>query len=168
MSEDVEVITISFKAGNAKPGELKQFEEKGIDVNKLAEDLNRKTKYMKGKDVSARIFVYPRKKEYYIEIIPPTTTELLLWKAGASEPSGDPMHKKVGDLKIKDVIEVAIAKKSELLTRDLKKAVKMMLGSARSIGLTVEGKDPKVVTREVEEGVYDDVIKEYEKEWREA
>ncbi len=164
----MKIVNVSFKAGQATPNDLKNLEAYGLDLNKLAEDLNRKTKYIRGKEVTAKIYVYPRKKEYYIEIVPPTTTELLLWKAGASEPSGDPMHKKVGDLKIKDVIEVAIAKKSELLTRDLKKAVKMMLGSARSIGLTVEGKDPKIVTREVDEGLYDDIINKYLDEWENA
>ena len=164
----MKIVNISFKAGQASQNDLKALEEYGLDLEKLADDLNRKTKYLKGKEITAKIYVYPRKKEYYIEIVPPTTTELLLWKAGASEPSGDPMHKKVGDLKMKDVIEVAIAKKSELLTRDLKKAVKMMLGSARSIGLTVEGKDPKAVTKEVDEGLYDDIINKYLEEWENA
>ena len=53
---------------------------------------------------------------------------------------------------------MAIGKKSELLTLDLRKAVKTVLGTARAIGLTVEGKDPREVQKEIDEGVYDEIF----------
>jgi len=58
-------------------------------------------------------------------------------------------------------------KKSQLLARTLKGAVKMILGSARSIGITVDGKDPKEVTRLVDEGHYDEILSKYESKWEE-
>lgn len=96
----------------------------------------------------------------------PTTTELLLKAVGATAPSGDPMHHKIGDLSLEDVIKVALEKKPDLLAKTLKAAVKTILGSARSIGITVEGKDPKDVTRDIERGAYDSVLAKYEEEWR--
>lgn len=57
-------------------------------------------------------------------------------------------------------------KKSELNAKNLKAAVKTILGTARSIGLTVEGKDPKEVVAELNKGLYDDVLKKYEVEWQ--
>jgi len=100
--------------------------------------------------------------------VKPTTTELLLKAVGASEPSGDPMNKKIGDLPFEKIVEIAIEKKPDLLAKSLKAAVKMILGSARSIGITVNGKDPKIVSKEVDQGVYDDILAKYEDKWRSA
>lgn len=97
--------------------------------------------------------------------IKPTTTELLLKAVGAQGPSGDPAHNKIGDLPFEKIIEIALEKKPDLQAKSLKAAVKIILGSARSIGITVDGKDPKVVTREVDEGVYDEILVRYEESW---
>jgi large subunit ribosomal protein L11 len=104
-------------------------------------------------------------KEYNLLLELPTTTSLLLSIAGVSEPSGDPAHKKIGNLRFEDVIKVALLKKQELSAKSLKAAVKTILGSARSIGLTVEGKDPKEVMAELSKGLYDDMLRKYEEEW---
>ncbi|MCX8196524.1 MAG: hypothetical protein N3F67_05575 [Acidilobaceae archaeon] len=96
----------------------------------------------------------------------PTTTELLLKAVGASEPTGDPAHKKLGDLPLEKVVEIALQKKQDLLARSLKAAVKTVLGSARSLGITVNGKDPKEVSREIEQGLHDELLRKYEEQWR--
>ncbi|GBF08795.1 50S ribosomal protein L11 [Aeropyrum pernix] len=100
--------------------------------------------------------------------VKPSTTELLLKAVGAKAPSGDPIHQKIGDLPFEKIVEIAIEKKPDLLAKTLKAAVKTILGSARSIGVTVDGKDPKEVTRQVDEGVYDAVLAKYEEKWEEA
>jgi len=100
--------------------------------------------------------------------VKPTVTELLLKAVGASEPSGDPVNKKIGDLPFEKIVEIAIEKKPDLLAKSLKAAVKTILGSARSIGITVNGKDPKIVSKEVDQGVYDDILARYEDKWRSA
>ncbi len=87
---------------------------------------------------------------------------------GAKEPSGDPMHQKIGDLPFEKIVEIAILKKPALTAKTLKAAVKTIIGSARSIGITIDGKDGKEVTREVEEGAYDAVLAKYEEEWEKA
>jgi large subunit ribosomal protein L11 len=98
--------------------------------------------------------------------VKPSVTELLLKAVGASEPSGDPANKKIGDLPFEKIVEIAIEKKPDLLAKGLKAAVKTVLGSARSIGITVDGKDPKVVLRDVDRGVYDSILAKYEDKWR--
>ena len=97
--------------------------------------------------------------------VKPSVTELLLKAVGASEPSGDPFHKKIGDLPFEKILEIALEKKEDLLAKSLKAAFKTILGSARSIGITVDGKDAKVVSMEVDRGVYDDVLARYEDKW---
>lgn len=98
----------------------------------------------------------------------PTTTELLLKAVKAQEPSGDPAHKKIGDLPFEKIVEIAVEKKPDLQAKSLKAAVKMILGSARSIGVTVDGKDPKAVTGEIDRGVYDEILARYEESWSKA
>ncbi|MEM0366614.1 MAG: hypothetical protein QW446_04470 [Acidilobaceae archaeon] len=98
----------------------------------------------------------------------PTVTELLLKAVGASEPSGDPAHKSIGDLPLEKIIEIVIEKKPDLLAKTLKGAVKTVLGSAKSIGITVNGKDPKIVSRELDQGLYDDILSRYEDAWIKA
>ncbi|MEM1873064.1 MAG: hypothetical protein QXS85_02340 [Acidilobaceae archaeon] len=95
----------------------------------------------------------------------PSATELLLKAVKASEPSGDPAHKKIGDLPLEKIVEIAIEKKPDLLAKSLKAAVKTILGSARSIGITVNGKDPKIVSKEIDEGLHDELLKRYEDKW---
>ncbi|PMB75791.1 MAG: 50S ribosomal protein L11 [Fervidicoccus fontis] len=166
MSE-VKIINLSVKTGNVSQKDLEEAKKYGFNVDEIAEKINKRIGALKEKEVKITIYLYPSVKDYIIEVKPPTVTELLLWKAKAKEPSGDTAHKKVGDIKVVDLAEVAIIMKNELLTRDLKKAVKMLLGSARSIGLTVEGKDPKDVQKELESGIYDKIIEDYIKDWEE-
>ena len=108
--------------------------------------------------------------------VKPSTTQLLLKALGRSmkdleKVSSEPMSQRMGrlgDLPFEKIVEIAIEKKPDLLAKSLKAAVKTILGSARSLGITVDGKDPKQVTREVEEGLYDAVLAKYEKKWEEA
>lgn len=159
------VLTVSMKGGQVKIEDLSKASSYGFNPEELATKINEKTSILKGIDLKVIVHLYPTTKRYFIEVQPPSTTNLLLMKAGVSEPSGDPAHKKIGDIKMKDVIEIAIAKKHELNTIDLKKAVKTVLGSARSIGLTVDGLDPKEVLSKLDRGEFDSLINEYKELW---
>ncbi len=166
----IKVIRAQIEGGKATtaPPLGPALTDAGLNAAEVIEKINELTKQYQGLTVEVKIVVDLDTKKYRIELGLPTTTSLLLKFAGASEPSGDPAHKKVGDLKFEDVIRVAILKKPELNAKSLKAAVKCILGSARSIGLTVDGKDPKEVVREVEQGVYDEILRRYEEEWSKA
>ena len=165
----LKVVNLKIKGGEASEKQLgPTISQLGLDVKEVVEEINRKTKKFEGMEVKVKLIVDEETKEYEIEIKPPTTTELLLKAVGASKPSGDPMHQKIGDLPFEKIVEIAIMKKPDLLAKSLKAAVKTILGSARSIGITVDGRDPKQVVREVEEGLYDAVLAKYEEEWEKA
>ncbi len=161
-------VRARVKGGEASPApplgpSLNQF---GLDVDKVINEINNLTKDFKGMEVTVNIHVNTDTKEYYIEVKSPPTSVLLLKMAGAEKPSGDPAHSKVGDIGLEDVIKVALMKKRELTAKTLKKAVKTVLSTAATIGLTVNGKEPKEVINEVEGGAYDDLLLKYEDEWR--
>jgi len=166
----VKVVKIQVEAGKAStaPPIGPTIASLGLNVSEVVEKINELTKHLAGFTVDVMLYVDEDSKSYRIEVGYPTTTSLLLKYAGASEPSGDPAHKKVGNIKLEDVIKVAIAKKREMNAKSLKAAVKSILGTARTIGLTVEGKDPKDVIKEIESGLHDELLSKYEEEWRKA
>jgi len=164
----MKVLRLRVQAGKASPAPplgptLAQY---GLPVNKVIEEINEATKEYAGLEVTLILRVDEATGKYSIEVKSPTTTSLLLKYAGVQEPSGDPTHKKVGNISIEDAVKVAIAKKGELKAKTLKAAAKSVVSTARSIGLTVEGKDPKAVLAEIDTGVYDEVFKRYEELWR--
>ena len=66
----------------------------------------------------------------------------------------------VGSLGMEQIVKIAKEKQKELFIKDLKKVVKMVLGTCNSMnGVLVENKRPKDVIKEVEEGKWDHLIK---------
>lgn len=156
-----------IEGGNANPGPplgptLSQLK---LNVAEVVKAINEATRDYTGLTVPVEIIVDTTTKKYQVKVGIPTTTALLLKEAGVTEPSGDPMHKKIGDISLEKVIKIAILKKDSLNAKTLKSAVKTILGSARSIGLTINGKDPRDVQREIDNGLYDELLSKYENEW---
>ncbi|MGA0833154.1 MAG: 50S ribosomal protein L11, partial [Candidatus Kapaibacteriota bacterium] len=73
------------------------------------------------------------------EIKSPPAPVLLIKAAGIPKGSGEPNKKKVGSVTRKQLEEIAEVKKADLNARDLDAAVSMIAGTARSMGITVEG-----------------------------
>ncbi len=163
-------IKIVVEGGNVKPGPplAPTLSQLGLNVGEVVKKINDATASFKGMSVPVTIEIDTDTKKYNISVGIPTTTALLLKEAKAEAPSGDPEHKKIGNITMEQVINVAIMKKPGMTAKTLKAAVKSILGTARSIGLTVDGKDPKLVVKEVEEGKYDDLLSKYEEKWNKA
>ncbi|RLG66567.1 hypothetical protein DRN89_00640, partial [archaeon] len=73
----------------------------------------------------------------------------------------------VGDLSMEQIVKIAKLKFKDSLANTLKACVKEVLGTCVSMGVTIEGKDPRVVQEEVDQGVHDELISKYEKELEE-
>ncbi|MEB3846630.1 MAG: 50S ribosomal protein L11 [Desulfurococcales archaeon] len=161
------IVTVQVEGGKARPGPPlgPMLSQLGLNVKQVVDEINEKTKQFEGMTIPVKIIIDTKTKKYRIEVGIPTTTALLLKAVGAKEPPGDPMHQKIGDLPMEKIIEITLQKKPQLLAKTLKAGVKTILGSARSIGITVDGKDPKEVTREVDEGLYDALLAKYEEQW---
>ena len=59
---------------------------------------------------------------------------------------------------MEQVVKIAKMKGANVLASDLKAAVKEILGTSVSMGVTVEGKDPRVVQKEIDEGKHDALV----------
>ena len=113
----------------------------------------------KGLTVPVRIECDPETKQFEIFVETPSTASLLLKELGIEKGSINSSENKAGDLTLEQVINVANAKKDIFLAKTFKNAVKSVLGTALSVGATVEGEDPRVVQKKIEAGEYDDRIK---------
>ncbi|RLG36353.1 hypothetical protein DRN79_05040 [Methanosarcinales archaeon] len=63
-------------------------------------------------------------------------------------------------ISMESVKKIAEIKKEQMLAISLKKAVKEVIGTCKSMGIRVENKDPVEVQREIDEGKYDDILAE--------
>ena len=127
----------------------------GVNVLAIVNKINEVTKSYAGMKVPVKITVDAETKEFEVSVGTPTTSALIVSELGVAKGSGAPKTEKVGNLSMPQVIRVAKIKRSKLLARDLMAAVKEVLGSCVSMGVTVEDKDPREVQKEIDEGKYD-------------
>jgi len=175
-----EVIEMLVEGGNAKPGPATapRFSQLKINVGEVFNKINQETREYKGMNVPVKVIVDTDTKEYTIKVgVPPVSSlikkELGLEKIGSSGSKKDAKGEKkekaekvetskerkiVGNLTIEQCIKIAKMKQSSLLSKNLKSAVKEIVGSCVSMPITIEGKSPKQVLKEIDEGLYDSKI----------
>ncbi len=116
----------------------------------------------KGLTVPVRIECDPETKLFEIFVETPSTASLILKEAGVEKGSSDPSREIIGNLTLDQVQSVARAKKDTFFEKTYKTAVKTVLGTALSVGVTVEDENPKIIQKRVDNGEYDKVLKEEE------
>lgn len=132
----------------------------GINIKDVVDSVNEKTMIFKGLTVPVRIECDPETKEFEIFVETPSTASLLLKEAGVEKGTEDVAEKKIADMKLEQIVTVAQAKVDKLLDKTFKNAVKTVLGTALSVGLTVEGEDPRVIQQRIDNGEYNEILKE--------
>ena len=134
----------------------------GVNVLAIVNKINEVTKQYAGMKVPVQITVDPETKEFEVSVGTPTTSALIVSELGLQKGSGAPNTEKIGNLPMQQAVKIAKIKHSEILARNLKSAVKEILGSCVSMGVTVEEKDPREVQKEIDEGKHDALFKEEE------
>ncbi len=132
----------------------------GVNIMQIVNKINELTKDYAGMKVPVKISVNPEDKSFEVTVGVPTSSALVVSELKIEKGSGTPNSAKVGDLKVDQIIRIAKIKRPELLAKTLKGAAKEIMGTCVSIGVTVEGKDPREVQKEVDEGNFDDMLKE--------
>ncbi|MFX0059717.1 MAG: 50S ribosomal protein L11 [Candidatus Hodarchaeota archaeon] len=125
----------------------------------MVDAVNEKTMIFRGLTVPVRIECDPETKQFEIFVETPSTASLLLKELGAEKGSASSSESKIGNLTLDQVINVVDAKKNTFLEKTYKAAVKTVLGTALSVGATVEGEDPRIIQKKIDAGDYDDKIK---------
>jgi large subunit ribosomal protein L11 len=108
--------------------------------------------------VPVKISVDTETKEFEVSVGTPPTAALLVSEIGVSKGSGVPNTEKIGNITLEQAVKIAKMKKEDILGSTLKAAVKEVLGTGVSMGVTVEGKDPRDVQKEIDEGKHDSLL----------
>lgn len=131
----------------------------GVNVVQVINAINDKTHAFEGMKVPVKVLVDPATKRFEIEVGTPPASALILKQIGVEKGSGNPRTTKVGNLTIEQAVQVAKQKESNLLGRTLKLRVKEILGTCVSMGVTVEGVDPREAQKKIDAGEFDARIK---------
>ena len=155
-------VKLIVDGGNMKPGPTvsQQLGPIGVNLGKVIEEVNKATAGFKGMKVPVEIDVDTKTKEFTISISSPPVSELIKKELKLEKGSREASKIKAGNLAIEQVISIAKIKLPNMLAKDLKAAVKLVLGSCVSLGALVESKEPREVTEEVNSGEYDEEISE--------
>ena len=112
----------------------------GVSAPKFVQEFNARTAKMeKGLIIPVVLTVYQDKSYTFILKTPPAAV-LIAKAAGIKKGSGNPLRDKVGKLSAKALEEIAKQKLPDLNANDLEAAKKIIAGTARSMGVEVEGK----------------------------
>lgn len=155
-------VKLIVDGGAMKPGPAvaQQLGPMGINLGKLIEDVNKETKNFKGMKVPVTLEVNPKTKEYSISVSSPPVSELIKKEIGIEKASSEPGKIFKGNLAIEQAISVAKTKMSNMLAKDLKAAVKLVVGSCASSGILVENKPATETQKDIDKGIYDKEIAE--------
>ena len=134
-------IKLQVPAGKANPSPPigPALGQKGVNIMAFCKEFNAATSSMEpGLPVTVEITVYNDKSFTFIMKSPPAAF-LIRKAAGAAKGSGVPNKTKVGKVDRAQLEEIANTKNAELTAADLEAAVRTLAGTARSMGIDVEG-----------------------------
>ncbi len=133
------IIKVQARGGQANPAPPlgPALGQAGVDIAGFCTQFNAKTKDRMGQVVPVQITVYEDRSFSFITKQPPATS-LIMERAKIEKGSGEPNRNKVGKITKKDLEEIAKIKMPDLNAADLEAAKKIIAGSARSMGVTIE------------------------------
>jgi len=127
----------------------------GVNVAQVVAKINEQTKDLNGMQVPVKVIVKSR-TEFEIEVGTPPTSALIIREIGVEKGTGDKTI--VGDLTMEQVLKIANIKRKGLLSKSLKNAAREVIGTAGSLGATVDGMPSKEAQLAVASGKYDEIL----------
>ena len=155
-----DTVEILIEGGNATPGTplgpaLGPF---GVNMMLVVDEINSKTSDFKGMKVPVKIHIDKSTKDFEVEIGTPPTTSLIMEELNIEKASHEPGAEFVADLPVETALKIAKMKFESLLANDYKHGAKEIMGTCVSMGITVDGKDPREAQKAVDAGDYDDIL----------
>lgn len=133
------IVKLQIPAGAATPAppigpSLAQY---GINISEFCKKFNDQTQNQKGWIIPVEIKVF-EDRSYEFSLKQPPASDLLKKAAGIEKGSGEPNRAKIGSINKTQLREIAQRKMEDLNTEDIEKAMKIIEGTARSMGITIE------------------------------
>lgn len=135
-----------------------------VNIGQVIAKINEKTKEFAGMQIPVSIKIDPATKEFDISVGSPSVAALIKKELGVKllAKSAFKIYEKDGvteefkeSLKFDQIVKIAKMKFDDLKTESMKKAVKQVAASCVSSGVYIEGRKPKVIIKEIDEGKWD-------------
>lgn len=133
------IVKIAINAASATPAPPvgTALGPHGVNIMDFVKQYNAATEAMRGNVIPVEITIYEDRSFTFITKTPPAA-ELIKKAAGVSKGSGVPHKDKVGKVTKEQIREIATTKLPDLNANDIEAAMKIVEGTARSMGVTVE------------------------------
>jgi large subunit ribosomal protein L11 len=133
------IIKLQIPAGQANPAPPvgPALGQQGVNIMSFCKEFNAATQSQAGLVIPVVITVYQDKSFTFITKSPPAST-LLKRAAGIAKGSAQPNRDKVGKVTRQQVVEIAKLKEKDINAKELDRAVRLIEGTARSMGIEVE------------------------------
>jgi LSU ribosomal protein L11P len=154
MADSIEALV---PGGEADPGPPlgPELGPTPVDVQSVVQEINDQTAAFDGTEVPVTVD-YEDDGSFEIEVGVPPTAELIKDEAGFDTGSGEPQTEFVADLSVDQVVQIAEQKQTDLLSYDLRNAAKEIVGTCTSLGVTIDGENPREFKQRIDNGEYDD------------
>ena len=163
MSETTTISTlVEGGAASAGPPLGPELGPLPADVGEVVQAINDKTEDFEGMEVPVDVEVDEETGDFTVEVGKPPAAALIKDVVGFETGSGEPNLNKVADMSFSQACRVARMKSTDLLGMDLRGCVKEVIGSAHSMGVTIDGKEAYEVQQEIDAGEYDEELEEQE------
>ena len=144
MADEVSVLVEGGKASAGPPlgpalGPL------GVNVGQVVAKINEETRQFAGMRVPVVVKVDPATRAFTLVVGRPPVAALLLKEAGKEKGSGKPKTETVGNVPLEAVRRIAEAKGEDLFGRTVEEKMNQVIGTCVSLGLSVDGEDPRAV-----------------------
>ena len=130
-----------------------------VDVQAVVSEINDQTAAFDGTEVPVTVD-YEDDGSFGIDVGVPPTAALIKDELGFETGSGMPQEEFVADMSVEQLQTVAEQKLPDLLAYNVKGAAKEVAGTCTSLGVTIEGHDPREFKERIDEGEYDDLFAE--------
>ncbi|WP_028926964.1 50S ribosomal protein L11 [Pseudonocardia acaciae] len=134
------IIKLQIAAGQATPAPPvgPALGQHGVNIMEFCKAYNAATESQRGNVVPVEISVF-EDRSFTFALKTPPAAKLLLKAAGVEKGSGEPHRNKVASVTMEQVREIAQQKMPDLNANDIDQAAKIIAGTARSMGITVQG-----------------------------
>lgn len=158
VKKTIEVIVDGGKA-TAGPPLGPSLGPLGVNVLAVVEKINELTKEFSGMRVPVKVTIDIDTKEFEVEVGIPTTSALIAREAGIEKGSSNPGREFVGNITFNQVLKIAKILSQKLQMKNLKSCALQVVGTCVSMGVRIDDKNPKDVSRLIKEGKYDELLK---------
>jgi len=127
---------------------------KGVNIGQIIAQINEKTKAFNGMKVPVKILINDD-KSFDIKVGTPPMSALIKSELKLEHGSDNPKTTKVADMTLAQARKVAAMKEDSLLGATEQARVSEVAGNCVCVGVTIDGKDPKVFQKDLKAGLYD-------------